>query len=237
MSTHMNGLWKFDLQEIKNRCFLHAASHDNQLNSTNWRYLPLSQHAPQPENLGTLHNIYIYFFFRRGIHVSVPIFLCHKSLVLSFQPMKRAPSPTNYPEHWDVKTFVVAIPIVYPQVEPILGELTQQGFDCFVCKSMENPLWPMRMFSVVFLRRGVKYPTLDCTPFQGTASFRPLKYTAVAVHRSTWVSIVGLFFLACCWYCVRFSVSRDADFMRWGVFFSLPLSCCYSYIHISREWF
>lgn len=171
------------------------------------------------------------FFFnasQQGIHVSVPIFLCHKSLVLSFQEHEKSPLPlTNYPKHWDVKTFVVAIPIVYPQVEPILGELTQQGFDCFVCKSMENPLWPMRMFSVVFLRRGVKYPTLDCTPFQGTASFRPLKYTAVAVHCSTWVSIVGLFFLACCWYCVRFSVSWDADFMWWGEFF-LPLSCCYS---------
>lgn len=76
---------------------------------------------------------------------------------------------------------MVAIPIVYPQVEPILGELTQQGFDCFVCGSMENPLCPMPMFSLVFQRRGVKYPTLDCTPFQGTASFRPLKYTALDV--------------------------------------------------------
>lgn len=154
-----------------------------------------------------------------------PIFLCLKSLVLSFQEHEKSPLPlTNYPVHWDVKTFVVAIPIVYPQVEPILGELTQQGFDCFVCKSMESSLWPMRMFSVVFLRRGVKYPTLDCTPFQGTASFRPLKYTAVAVHRSTWVSIVGFFFLVCCWYCVCFSVSGDADFMRWGenIFFSCP---------------
>lgn len=56
-----------------------------------------------------------------------PSLPCHKSLVPSFQTMKRA-SLTNYPGYWDVKTFVVAIPIVYPQVEPILGELTQQGF-------------------------------------------------------------------------------------------------------------
>lgn len=190
--------------------------YDNHFISANWQYL-LFPNTPQSLQIWVTCSI---FFFTRGIHVSVPIFLYHKSLVLSFQDHEKSPLPlTNYPEHWDVKTFVVAIPIVYPQVEPILAELTQQGFDCFVCKSMENPLWPMRMFSVVFLRRGVKYPTLDCTPFQGTASFRPLKYTAVAVHRSTWVSIVGLFFPACCWYCVRFSVSRDADFMRWGVFF------------------
>lgn len=204
---------------------METSSHHNQLNSANWRYLSLSQHAPKSENLWWfVQSIFPLFYSSQpGIHVSVPIFLCHKSLVLSFQEHEKSPLPlTNYPKHWDVKTFVVAIPIVYPQVEPILGELTQQGFDCFVCKSMENPLWPMRMFSVVFLRRGVKYPTLDCTPFQGTASFRPLKYTAVAVHRSTWVSIVGLFFLVCCWYCVRFSVSGDADFMRWGEFIFAP---------------
>lgn len=157
-----------------------AASHDNQSNLANWRYLPFPQHAPESENIGGLRNL----FSRESARD--PCFSPHLPLSQIpgpfFSGHEKSPLPlTNYPEHWDVKTFVVAIPIVYPQVEPILGELTQQGFDCFVCKSMENPLWPMRMFSVVFLRRGVKYPTLDCTPFQGTASFRPLKYTAVAV--------------------------------------------------------
>lgn len=182
-------------QNLILRVRIEYSSHGNQLNSANWRYLSLSQHAPDWKSR-VVCTIFFFYASQQGIHVSVPIFLCHKSLVLSFQEHEKSPLPlTNYPGHWDVKTFVVAIPIVYPQVEPILGELTQQGFDCFVCKSMENPLWPMRMFSVVFLRRGVKYPTLDCTPFQGTASFRPLKYTAVAVHRSTWVSIVGFFSL------------------------------------------
>lgn len=57
--------------------------------------------------------------------------------------------------------------------------------------AMENPLCPMRMFSLVFLRHGVKYPTLDCTPFAG---YR-LIFGPSEVHRGpctdhTWDSIV-----------------------------------------------
>lgn len=87
----------------------------------------------------------------------------------------------------------------------------------------------MRMFSVVFLRRGVKYPTLDCTPFQGTASFRPLKYTAVAVHRSTWVSIVGLF--SCLLLILRslFCKPRCRFYEMGSIFFCLSPVVIYTY--------
>lgn len=190
---------------------------------------------PQHASLSEIHVAYTIAFSRepaREIHVhSLPSSSTTNPRSLLFKALKSNP-PTNYPKHWDVKTFVVAIPIVYPQVEPILGELTQQGFDCFVCSSMENPLCPMRMFSLVFLRRGVKYPTLDCTPFQGTASFRPLKYTAAAVYRQYLGSIVWDLF-TCCWYWVRLSVSRDADFMRRGAFLvPPPQTCPCCYIHI-----
>lgn len=212
-------------------------SHDNQSNLTNWRDLCeisppeiLSTPRCQKSTLLTQSLFHASQLERSLFTVSLPPLPQIPGPFLS-KPWKATP-PTNYPKHWDVKTFVVAIPIVYPQVEPILGELTQQGFDCFVCSSMENPLCPMRMFSLVFLRRGVKYPTLDCTPFQGTASFRPLKYTAAAVYRQYLGSIVWDLF-TCCWYWVRLSVSRDADFMRRGAFLvPPPQTCPCCYIHI-----
>lgn len=71
--------------------FSHAASHDNQLNSVNWRYLPLPQHAPEPENLGTLHNL--FFFSREGSMFESPSSSATNPWSFLFRPWKEPPPP------------------------------------------------------------------------------------------------------------------------------------------------
>lgn len=166
----------------------------------------------------------IFFFF----HARDPCFAPHPPLPqipdpFLFRSMKRAPPPPyKLSRALRRKNLCGRYPNCLPTSWTDTGWVNTTGFWLLCLEEHgEPPVTNAYVFGCFSASRcQISYPWLHT--FSG---YRLI--SSSEVHRDSctpqylgqycWISF--FFLLACCWYCVRFSVSRDADFMRWGVFF------------------
>lgn len=219
-------------QNLILRVRIEVSSHGNQLNSANWRYLSLSQHAPAWKS----RVVCTIFFLRESARD--PCFSPHLPLPQIPGPFfsgawKEPPPPYKLSRALRRKNLCGRYPNCLPTSWTDTGWVNTTGFWLLCLQEHgEPPVTNAYVFGCFSASRcQISYPWLHT--FSG---YRLI--SSSEVHRSDCTpqylgQYCWIFFLACCWYCVRFSVSGDADFMRWGDFFSFfALSCCYIYIFL-----
>lgn len=169
----------------------------------------------------------------------LPIFLCSKSLVLSFQAMKGAPSPLyKLSRALRRKNLCGRYPNCLPTSWTDTGWVNTTGFWLLCLREHgEPPVSNAYVFACFSASRcQISYPWLH-TFFRVPPHFA-LWSTPQWLYRQYPGQYCWAFFPSCCWYWVCFTVSRDADFIRRGVFPPPPFCCCYMYIfcgNVSRR--
>lgn len=207
--------------------FSHAASHDNQLNSVNWRYLPLPQHAPEPENRGTLHNL---FFSREGSMFESPSSSATNPWSFLFRSWKEPPPPYKLSRALRRKNLCGRYPNCLPTSWTDTGWVNTTGFWLLCLQEHgEPPVTNAYVFGCFSASRcQISYPWLHT--FSG---YRLI--SSSEVHRGGCTpQYLGQycwdFFFACLLLILRSLFCKPrCRFYEMGCIF-LPLSCCYTYI-------
>lgn len=214
---------------------METSSHHNQLNSANWRYLSLSQHAPKSENLWWFVQSIFPLFLRESARD--PCFSPHLPLPQIPGPFfsgtwKEPPPPYKLSQALRRKNLCGRYPNCLPTSWTDTGWVNTTGFWLLCLQEHgEPPVTNAYVFGCFSASRcQISYPWLHT--FSG---YRLI--SSSEVHRGgctpqylgqyCWIIFSCLLLILRSLFC-----KRRCRFYEMGRIFFCPLSCCYIYIFL-----